>query len=137
MFSIVIILFIFALVGYIKACKNKDIIVMGTCTKLRRVEHGWVQKDNGQWERDTSTYATYVYYVDGVQYITEINDTIITPKVGKQYKLYVSPDNYYYARRHSSKGSSLRLMIVLLPLVLVFLDLIFKIASTVLHLYMG
>lgn len=137
MFSIVMILFIFALVVYIKACKNKDIIVMGTCTKLRRVEHGWVQKENGQLERDTSTYATYVYYVDGVQYITEINDTIITPKVGKQYKLYVSPDNYYHARRHSSKGSSLGFMIVLIPLVLIFLDIEFNIISTLFHIYMG
>lgn len=136
MFWIIIVLFTFALVKCIKACKNKDIIVIGTCTKLRRVEHGWVQKENGQRERDTSTYATYVYYVNGVQYTIEIDDTIIAPKVGKQYKLYVSPDNYY-ARRHSSKGSSLRLMIILLPVVLVFIGLIFKIASIVLHLYMG
>ena len=106
MSSIFVVLFIFALVNYIKACKNKDIIVMGTCTKLRRVEHGQVLNDYGKWERDESTYATYVYYVDGVQYITEIDDTIITPKVGKQYKLYVSPDNHYFARRHSSKDSS-------------------------------
>lgn len=93
MFSIVIILFIFALVVYIKACKNKDIIVMGTCTKLRRLDNGQVRNSYGKWERDFSTYATYVYYVNGVQYTTEIDDTIVIPKVGKQYKLYVSPDN--------------------------------------------
>lgn len=137
MFSIIIILFIFALVKYIKACKNKDIIVIGTCTKLRRVEHGWVQKENGQRERDTSTYATYVYYVNGVQYTIEIDDTIIVPKVGKQYKLYVSPDNYYHARRRSSKSHSLEFMILLLPLVLIFLDIAFNIISTLFHIYMG
>lgn len=58
MFSIVIILFIFALVGYIKACKNKDIIVMGTCTKLRRVEHGRVLKDNG---KETNLHMQLTY----------------------------------------------------------------------------
>lgn len=137
MLSIVIILFIFALVQYIKACKNKDIIVMGTCTKLRRVEHGWVQKENGQRERDESTYATYVYYVNGVKYTTEIDDTAITPKVGKQYKLYVRPDNYYCARRHSSKSSSLKFMILLLPIILVFLDMAFNIVSALFHIYMG
>ena len=75
--------------------------------------------------------------MDGVQYTIEIDDTAIIPKVGKQYKLYVSPDNYYFALRHSSKRSSLRFMILLLPIILVFLDLILKIASIVLHLYMG
>lgn len=137
MLSIIIILFIFALIEYIKACKNKDIIVMGTCTKLRRVEHGWVQKENGQQERDESTYATYVYYVDGVMHITEIDDTIITPKVGKQYKLYVRPDNYYHARRRGSKSYSFEFMILLLPLVLVFLDIAFNIISALFHIYMG
>lgn len=137
MFSIATVLFMFALVGYIKACKNKDIIVMGTCTKLGRVDTGWVRDSYGQRERDTSTYATYVYYVNGVQYTTEIDDTIVIPKVGKQYKLYVSPDNYYHARRRSSKSHSLEFMILLIPLVLIFLDIAFNIISTLFHIYMG
>lgn len=126
MFSIIIILFIFALVKYIKACKNKDIIVMGTCTGLRRVDNGQVRNSDGEWERDTSTYATYVYYVDGVQYTTEIDDTAIKPKIGKQYKLYVRPDNYYCAHRYSSKSSSLKFMILLLPAVLVIINIVFN-----------
>lgn len=137
MFSPIIIMFIFALVQYIKACKNKDIIVIGTCTRLRRVATGKVRDSYGKRERDFSTYATYVYYVNGVQYTTEIDDTIIIPKVGKQYKLYVSPDNYYHARRRSSKSSSLEYMILLLPLVLIFLDVAFNIISVIIQIYRG